>query len=309
MRILRAWTSARGASSRSRAISRRRPMTLFRSDATPASASKLFRRRTSARRENAFFATRRASFASATASSRLRRADLNNALYVPALARAANSADFSSSTCASAASARTSVCSYSRRQSGGAGKEAAPGNCRIGSTSVSRYAMVTTIAERGSCYQSRKLSITGRTNGYPESSRSRPANQPHAVGEGLCEREIPMQTFLIYSMRYENGPDYMEQFSNRFFRFCRTNACTGQRVRMRGFPFGASASLSWCTQGVRTSLTRRKGSPACELFSEIRRCSFHVSVPAGRVGNFYGTNLSGPAASRVLVPTRRVVNS
>ena len=78
--ILRAWTSARGTSLRSRVISRRRPMTLYRSDATPASASRWFRRRTSACRENAFFAARRALFASSTASSRLPRADLNSAL-------------------------------------------------------------------------------------------------------------------------------------------------------------------------------------------------------------------------------------
>ena len=146
----------------------------------------------------------------------------------------------------------------------------------------------------------------------------------------------------------------MEQFSNRCIRFHGTDACTGQRVRTRGFPCGArplawnnspivasdsmgqtpapgsefacgaslaahgllhgtilqslrpipwdrrlhraaslhaglpfrrTASLSCCTQGVRTSLTRRKGSPACKLLSEIRHCSLCVLVPARRVGD------------------------
>ena len=40
-----------------------------------------------------------------------------------------------------------------------------------------------------------------------------------------------------------------------------------------GLPFRRTAPLSCCTQGVRTSLTRRKGSPACELLSEIRHRS------------------------------------
>ena len=50
-----------------------------------------------------------------------------------------------------------------------------------------------------------------------------------------------------------------------------------------GLPFRRTASLSCCPQGVRTSLTRRKGSPACGLLSEIRHCSLCVLVPARRV--------------------------
>ncbi|MDE0367934.1 MAG: hypothetical protein OXP09_20470, partial [Gammaproteobacteria bacterium] len=41
-----------------------------------------------------------------------------------------------------------------------------------------------------------------------------------------------------------------------------------------------TATLSSETQGFQTSLTRRKGSPACELFPEIQYCSYDVSDPA-----------------------------
>ena len=54
-------------------------------------------------------------------------------------------------------------------------------------------------------------------------------------------------------------------------------------------PFRRTATSSCRTQGHWTSLTRRKASPACELFPEIRRCSFHVLVPARRVADFHGT--------------------
>ena len=54
----------------------------------------------------------------------------------------------------------------------------------------------------------------------------------------------------------------------------RASACTHRAASSHaGLPFRRTASLSCCTQGVRTSLTRRKGSPACELLSEIRHCS------------------------------------
>ena len=59
-----------------------------------------------------------------------------------------------------------------------------------------------------------------------------------------------------------------------------------------GLPFRRTASLSCCTQGVRTSLTRRKGSPPCELFSVIRSCSFRsasrcagLDTPGGQAGS------------------------
>ena len=86
-----------------------------RCGSTPASPSSLVRRATSASRNSAFFAARRAWFAASTAASRLRRASLNCHFNEPAALRAATSAHFNSSARASAASARSRVCSYSRR--------------------------------------------------------------------------------------------------------------------------------------------------------------------------------------------------
>ena len=76
---------------------------------------RLVRCATSASRSSAFFAARRAWFAASTAASRLRRASLNCHFNEPAALRAATSAHFNSSARASAASARSRVCSYSRR--------------------------------------------------------------------------------------------------------------------------------------------------------------------------------------------------
>ena len=86
-----------------------------RCGSTPASPSSLVRRATSASRNSAFFAARQAWFAASTAASRLRRASLNCHFNEPAALRAATSAHFNSSARASAASARSRVCSYSRR--------------------------------------------------------------------------------------------------------------------------------------------------------------------------------------------------
>ena len=57
-------------------------------------------------------------------------------------------------------------------------------------------------------------------------------------------------------------------------------------------PFRRTATLSSETQGFRTSLTRRKGSAAYELFLEILRCSLRVLVPAHRVPDSQGTTFN-----------------
>ena len=115
-----AWTFAAATALRSRATSLRSDISVPRGcGSTPASPSSRVRRATSASSNSAFFAARRASFASSTAASRLRRASLNCHFNEPAALRATTSAHFNSSARASAASARSRVCSYSRRQSGG----------------------------------------------------------------------------------------------------------------------------------------------------------------------------------------------
>ena len=111
-----AWTCAPATALRSRATSLRSDISVPRGcGSTPASPSSRVRRATSASRNSAFFAARRAAFASSTAASRLRRASLNCHFNEPAALRATTSAHFNSSARASAASARSRVCSYSRR--------------------------------------------------------------------------------------------------------------------------------------------------------------------------------------------------
>ncbi len=117
-RISTACTSAPGTALRNRATSRRRDSSPYRPDATPASASSLSRRATSARNASASFAARRASFDRSTAASRLRRDDSNCHFQKPASQRADTSARFSASDRACAASARPRARSYSRRQNG-----------------------------------------------------------------------------------------------------------------------------------------------------------------------------------------------
>ena len=138
---------------------------------TPASASNVFRRATSASNESASFAARRASFASSTAVWRLCRLASKRDFHDPASLRAATSAQRSSSQRASAASARARSRSararsrsYNDWKSRGRravpveGKDQSPLALSVDPRALeksSRIAMHATIAHGKICYQPR----------------------------------------------------------------------------------------------------------------------------------------------------------
>ena len=68
------------------------------------------------------------------------------------------------------------------------------------------------------------------------------------------------------------------------------------------FAYGASLSAQQpryppVREGMERALTRRKRSPACELFPTIRGCSLPVLVPARRVPDFHGKRRHDSASS------------
>ena len=95
-----------------------------------------------------------------------------------------------------------------------------------------------------------------------------------------------IQGFRTSLTRRKGSPAY-ELFPG--FRRCSFNVFVWNNRQYRTasshtvLPFRRTATSSCSVQGFRTSLTRRKGSPACELFPEFRRCCFIVCVPARRL--------------------------
>ena len=83
-----------------------------------------------------------------------------------------------------------------------------------------------------------------------------------------------------------------------FTGFYSTITGIGQRVRIRRFPFGAPATTSCCTGGCGTSSNAPNGKRRIRTLSRDLALFPALQRPARRGGNFHGTTLPRPAASR-----------
>ena len=125
-----------------------------------------------------------------------------------------------------------------------------------------------------------------QTDGYCDHQRTPGSCLP--LLRGAYRRFVPPNQQLPFWPSALHGT-----IPQSFHSVLRDKRLHGTASSHAGLPFRRPASLSCCTQGVRTSLTRRKGSPACELLSEIRHCSLCVLVPARRVPDSWTAPFGG----------------